>query len=767
MALATLIKRLQDIMRGDAGVGGDEQRLSQIVWILFLKIFDYKEEEWELMQSDYVPIIPKGYRWRDWVTGASVKDQMTGEELIDFVNNKLFRVLSGDAVKNEKGEDVYLFSKTDRASLLVKEFMKESTNFMKNGVLLRQLLNIFDEIDFSDYDERHAFNDIYETLLKGLQKNNGEFYTPRAITSFVVDKVDPKIGEKVADFACGTGGFLVDALHHVEDAGIKVEDLPKLQHSFYGVEKKQLPYMLCTTNMLLNDIAEPDIMHDNSLEQDVRRYTDDDKFDVILMNPPYGGSELEIVQKNFPAELRNSETADLFMIEIMYRLNKNGRCGVVLPDGFIFGTDNSKSAIKKKLLEEFNLHTVIRLPGSCFAPYTGIATNLLFFDKTEPTTDVWFYRFDLPNEQKFSMQKNPMTREKMATLEEWWDNRVEIKDEKEDSSMTETWKARKVSVDEIAANNYSLDFCGFPNEEKVILSPEETVANYLKQRKILEEQLNNSTNALKSMINGISVNTNSILPIGRISSKLIEVNKSFPNDMKDAFLQAAMQGKLTEQLESDSSVDELLVSIQKEKEKLIAEKKIKKEKSLSDIDEEEIPFDIPANWRWVRLKSICTKIVDGDHNPPRGTLEKTEYLMLSAQNINSNKLVDLEQVRYLTKDIFEQENLRTQVQMGDILFTIVGTLGRSCIFHGGYHISFQRSVAVISTMIYNRYLKYILDSPYIQQYMVAKATGTAQKGFYLNQVNNLLIPVPSLEEQRRIVERLDALLPLCEDLKEE
>lgn len=184
------------------------------------------------------------------------------------------------------------------------------------------------------------------------------------------------------------------------------------------------------------------------------------------------------------------------------------------------------------------------------------------------------------------------------------------------------------------------------------------------------------------------------------------------------------------------------------------------------IEEEEIPFDIPENWRWVRLKNICTKIVDGDHNPPRGTLEKTEYLMLSAQNINFDKLVDLDQVRYLTKEIFEQENLRTQVQTGDIFFTIVGTLGRSCIYTGGYNISFQRSVAVISTKIYNRYLKCVLDSPYIQQYMVTKATGTAQKGFYLNQVDNLLIPIPSFEEQRRIVERLDTLLPMCEDLKE-
>lgn len=500
MSLATLIKRLQDIMRGDAGVGGDEQRLSQIVWILFLKIFDYKEEEWELTKEKYEPVIPKGYRWRDWATSTSVKEQMTGDELIDFVNNKLFKVLSGDSIKDNNGEDIYLFTKTGRASLLVKEFMRESTNFMKNGVLLRQLINVFDDIDFSDYDERHAFNDIYEQLLKGLQKNNGEFYTPRAITSFVVEKVNPMIGERIADFACGTGGFLVDALHHIEAQEVKVEDLPKLQHAFYGVEKKQLPYMLCTTNMLLNDIAEPDIMHDNSLEVNVRTYTEDDKFEVILMNPPYGGSELESVQKNFPAELRNSETADLFVIEIMYRLAKGGRCGIVLPDGFLQNTDNSKIAIRKKMLEEYNLHTVIRLPGSCFAPYTGIATNLLFFDKTEPTKEVWFYRFELPNGQKFSMKKNPMTREKMSEIDEWWKNRVEIKDKKEDDSMTETWKSRKINVEDIVANGYSLDFCGFPSKEDIILSPKETIENFKHEREKLDKRMDEKLQEIINML---------------------------------------------------------------------------------------------------------------------------------------------------------------------------------------------------------------------------------------------------------------------------
>lgn len=487
MSLDTLIKRIQDIMRGDAGVGGDEQRLSQIVWILFLKIFGYKEEEWELTKENYEPVIPEGYRWKDWATSTSVKDQMTGDELIDFVNNKLFKVLSGDSIKDNNGEDIYLFTKTDRASLLVKEFMKESTNFMKNGVLLRQLINVFDDIDFSDYDERHAFNDIYEQLLKGLQKNNGEFYTPRAITSFVVDKVNPKIGDRVADFACGTGGFLVDALHHIEEQGIKVEDLPKLQHTFYGVEKKQLPYMLCVTNMLLNDIAEPDILHDNSLDTNVRTYTSEDEFEVILMNPPYGGSELESVQKNFPAELRNSETADLFVIEIMYRLTKGGRCGIVLPDSFLKNVD--KMPIRRKLIEEFNLHTVIRLPSSCFAPYTPIATNLLFFDKTEPTKETWFYRFDLPDDQKFSMKKNPMTREKMSDIDVWWDNRIEIKDEKEDNSMTETWKAKRVSFSELKENGFDLGICDYPNKEYVILSPKETIDNFKQVRKELDKKM--------------------------------------------------------------------------------------------------------------------------------------------------------------------------------------------------------------------------------------------------------------------------------------
>lgn len=494
MALGTFLNRLKNIMRGDAGVGGDEQRLSQMIWILFLKIFDYKEEEWEMIKENYNPIIPEGYRWRDWAAPKKedgtpdLKNQMTGDELIEFVNGKLFRVLSGEPITTD-GKRVVLLKGTDKAKMMVKEVMKESNNFMKNGVLLRQVVDVFEDIDFSNMEERHTFNDIYETMLRGLQKSNGEFFTPRALTSLLVLKTNPKIGETVADFACGTGGFLIDALRHMEEQNPNVEQNKIIQQSLYGVEKKQLPYMLCTTNLLLHGIDNPCIIHGNSLETNVREYKEGDKFDVIIMNPPYGGSELEFVQKNFPAELRNSETADLFIVEILYRLKDHGRCGVVLPEGFMFGTDSTKAAIKKKLLEECNLHTVIRLPGSCFAPYTGINTNLLFFDKTEQTRETWFYRFDLPEGKKFSMQKNPITLEKLKPILDWWDNKEEIKDEKENESLSETWKSRKVSIQEIVASGYSLDFCGFPQEESVILSPEETIQIFKEKRASLDTKM--------------------------------------------------------------------------------------------------------------------------------------------------------------------------------------------------------------------------------------------------------------------------------------
>ena len=387
MNIGTMIKRLQDIMRQDAGVNGDAQRIEQIVWMLFLKLYDAKESEWEILEDDYRSIIPEKYRWRNWAPDNKDGKAMTGDELSNFIIN-LFNAL----------KELEINETTPIRGRIVREVFEDLNNYMKDGVLIRQVVNVLNEIDLTDFQTRHAFNEIYETILKDLQSagKSGEFYTPRAVTDFVVKMVDPKIGESVADFACGTGGFLVSALNHMKESAEDTSSNEELKKSFYGVEKKSLPYLLCTTNMLLHDINEPNIIRGNSLEKNVRDYEEDDKFDIILMNPPYGGTEKKSVQQNFPSELRNSETADLFMVEILYRLKHNGRVGIVLPDGFLFGSDNTKIAIKKKLMEECNLHTIIRLPGTIFAPYTGIATNLLFFDKTGPTKETWFYRMDLP-----------------------------------------------------------------------------------------------------------------------------------------------------------------------------------------------------------------------------------------------------------------------------------------------------------------------------------------------------------------------------------
>lgn len=480
MNIGTMIKRLQDIMRQDAGVNGDAQRIEQIVWMLFLKLYDAKESEWEILEDNYKSIIPEEYRWRNWAIDNKDGKAMTGDELSNFII-QLF-----DTLKNLEINET-----TPIRGRIVREVFEDLNNYMKDGVLIRQVVNVLNEIDLTDFQTRHAFNEIYETILKDLQSagKSGEFYTPRAVTDFIVKMVDPKIGQTVADFACGTGGFLVSALNHMKEQANDTESNEILKKSFYGVEKKSLPYLLCTTNMLLHDVNEPNIIRGNSLEKNVRDYEEKDKFDIILMNPPYGGTEKKSVQQNFPTELRDSETADLFMVEILYRLKQNGKVGIVLPDGFLFGNDNTKVAIKKKLMEECNLHTIIRLPGSIFAPYTSIATNLLFFDKTGPTKETWFYRMDLPEGYKAFSKTKPVELKHMQPVIDWWNKREEIKDPKDDESLTETYKSKKLTIEELSNLNYNLDQCGYPVKEEVILSPKETMNNFIIEREKLEKQL--------------------------------------------------------------------------------------------------------------------------------------------------------------------------------------------------------------------------------------------------------------------------------------
>lgn len=491
MNIGTMIKRLQDIMRQDAGINGDAQRIEQIVWMLFLKLYDAKEEEWEIEEDNYKSIIPEEYRWRNWAIDNKDGKAMTGDALSTFVIN-LFNTL----------KDLQITEDTNVRGQIVREIFEDLNNYMKDGVLIRQVVNVLNEIDLTDFQTRHAFNEIYETILKDLQSagKSGEFYTPRAVTEFVVKMVDPKVGQNVADFACGTGGFLVSALNHMKKEITDTKQNEILNKSFYGVEKKPLPYLLCTTNMLLHDVNEPKVIHGNSLEKNVRDYEEEDKFDIILMNPPYGGTEKKSVQQNFPEQLRDSETADLFMVEILYRLKQNGKVGIVLPDGFLEGTDNTKVNIKKKLMEECNLHTIVRLPGSIFAPYTSIATNLLFFDKTGKTKETWFYRMDLPEGYKAFSKTKPVELKHMENIIEWWSNRKEIVDPKKDESSPETWKSKKYTYEEIENGNFSLDKCGFPIEEEIILSPQETMNNFIEKREEIEKELDEKLKLIIKMI---------------------------------------------------------------------------------------------------------------------------------------------------------------------------------------------------------------------------------------------------------------------------
>lgn len=473
-SLSNFVKRIRDIMWNDAGVNGDAQRIEQMAWILFLKVYDAKEQDWEFNDESYVSIIPENCRWANWAVDDRSGKAMTGETLLNFVNNTLFPTLKGLEVSKE----------TPIRKSIVKTTFEDANNYMKDGVLLRQVINIIDELDLTDYEEIHAFGDIYESILKELQSagSSGEFYTPRAVTDFMAKMINPQIGEKVADFACGTGGFLTSWLNELKEKIETTEDQEKYATSIYGIEKKPFPYTLCITNMLLHDIDVPQIFHDNSLTKDVLNYTDRDRFDVILMNPPYGGHEKNEVKNHFPSDLASSETADLFMSVIMYRLKTNGRAAVILPDGFLFGTDNAKVAIKKKLLSEFNLHTVIRMPHSVFAPYTSITTNILFFDKTGPTKETWFYRLDMPEGYKNFSKTKPMKLEHFDPAMEWWNNRVEITEEGFD-------KAKSYTVDEIASRNYNIDLCGYPHEEEEILAPKELIQQYQEKRASLNADI--------------------------------------------------------------------------------------------------------------------------------------------------------------------------------------------------------------------------------------------------------------------------------------
>ncbi|PWT83143.1 MAG: DNA methyltransferase [Acidobacteria bacterium] len=442
--VSNLVKSIQDIMRKDAGTYGDAQRLEQLGWMFFLKIFDDREKQLELLRDNYKSPLPQHLRWSKW---ASDPEGITGDALLDFVNAQLLPKLK-----------TLTTTADDKLTTLIRTAFEDANNYMKNGTLMRQVINKINGIDFNASADLHMFGDIYEKLLRDLQSagNAGEFYTPRALTRFIVQQVNPRIGETILDPACGTGGFLVDAIEHLRKQAKTEADERSIQECFTGIEKKHLPHVLCVTNLLLHGIDVPsNVRHDNSLKRPLRDWGPKERVNVIVTNPPFGGMEEDGIETNFPTEFRTRETADLFLVLIMRLLKPDGRAGLVLPDGTLFG-EGVKTRIKETLLTECNLHTIVRLPNGVFNPYTGIRTNLLFFTKGRPTTEVWYYEHPYPPGAKSYNKGKPIRIEEFQPEKTWWENRVENE------------QAWRVSINEIKSTNFNLDL---PNPHRLDESP--------------------------------------------------------------------------------------------------------------------------------------------------------------------------------------------------------------------------------------------------------------------------------------------------------
>ena len=431
--IGNIIKRLQNTMRKDQGVSGDAQRIEQLGWMIALKILDDKDQELEIIQDGYVSPIPTALQWRSW---AANSEGMTGDELKIFIDLKLFPGLMNLDI-----------STGNKRALLVREIFEGTNNYMKNGTIIRQVVNELNQIDFNSSEDRHIFGDIYETILRDLQSagNYGEFYTPRALTEFMTETVNPRLGEKVLDPACGTGGFLTCAIENIRRQDVKsVEDLKLLQETIHGMEFKPLPFMLSVTNLILHDIEVPNVDYTDSLNREYTSIGAKDRVDVILANPPFGASVTDGVETNFPLNFRTTESAELFLLLMIRYLKDGGRAAIVLPDGSLTG-DGVKQRIRQHWLESCNLHTIVRLPNSVFQPYASVATNLLFFTKGEKTKEIWYYEHQLAEGVKSYSKTKPIRKEEFAPLTAWWEKR----DEHE--------QAWRVPIATLQENGYNLD----------------------------------------------------------------------------------------------------------------------------------------------------------------------------------------------------------------------------------------------------------------------------------------------------------------------
>jgi type I restriction enzyme M protein len=467
-SLRSTIKSARDLMRKDAGLNTDVDRIPQLAWILFLKCFDDFEKKRDALTKNYQKAIPEGLRWRDWAAeenenGEKIK-VLTGPDLIKFVNDKLFPELSKlVSAKGLEQRDV------------ISSIFKELKNSLMSGYVLRQIINLVNKVNFVNTDDVHTMAKLYEDMLVEMRDaagSNGEFYTPRPVIRFIVNQIKPSLkkSEKVLDPACGTGGFLIESLEFMQkDVGAKA-DLKKLTNTtLYGIDKKPMPYLLGMMNMLLHEVDSPNIVRANTISKPLREISEKDQYEVIVTNPPFGGEEEEGLSSNLPVGLQTSDTALAFLLYIMYSLKDGGRCGIILPNGPLFA-GGITAKIKDKLLNEFNLHTIVRLPNSVFAPYTGIATNILFFEKKGKTKQIKYYQMKLREGIKAYNKTNPMVSDDFTEVSKWFKKKEDDKN---------SWTVKVEDIKE-----FNLDIKN-PNdvEETLDLSPHELIDQILKDEK--------------------------------------------------------------------------------------------------------------------------------------------------------------------------------------------------------------------------------------------------------------------------------------------
>lgn len=730
------IKGIQNEMRKDDGVDGDAQRLSQLVWIIFLKVLDDDERQKEFLDTAYTPAVPEKYRWKNW---AALDDGITGDALLEFVNNDLFPNL-------KKLET----NKTNKRTTVVKEVFTNSFNYMKNGTQLRKVINKVNDLDFNTSIDRHAFGDIYETLLSSLQSagNAGEFYTPRPITKFIVEMVDPKLGERVFDPACGTGGFLTGAIDHMRQEVKTPEDEQILQSSILGVEKKQLPYTLCVTNMIFHGLEEPaGIRHDNTLARPLVSYGPADFVDCITANPPFGGSEEDGVEDNFPSAFRTRETADLFLVLFVRLLKDGGRAGIVLPDGTLFG-EGVKTRIKQHLLEECNLHTIIRLPGSVFAPYTSIATNLLFFTKGEPTKEVWYYEHKLPEGVKAYNKTKPIRIEEFEPIKQWWNNR------------TESDVAWRVPIEQIVKQNYNLDIKNPNTKEVDDLDPEEVLTNHREKWKEIDSIADKLQAELKETLNHHS-NKN----VHYLTENLHEYLRvpQAPSLLRKNILHLAVSGQLVPQDSAEGTGEEVYQEIQAEKANLVRAGELKPQKTLPPITEAEIPFQIPQSWKWVRLADATIFSIGRTPSRSESTFWSDAYMpWVSIADLKAGvHIADTKE--QISKKAFDKCFGGQAVPAGSLLYSFKLTIGKmSIIDMDAVHNEAIASFRTLSDEMTDYLFKALeaIDP-------MSRSNG-AIMGKTLNSASLSLleIPLPPLAEQIRIVKKTTQLLDLVTQLEQ-